>query len=141
VAEQRQLGFLTHQVLPFSTFARKNIGYVYAIKKGAKKIINFDDDNFIATRNLHSMFPQLHQSHHLQKCITDSKNPLAINPYPFFGLNDAWPRGFPINHLRRNVMEDYFPCLNSTVDLANFNGVAQIVADIDPDLDSIYRMT
>ena len=33
--------------LPFNHFARKNLGFIYAIIRGAKFIYDFDDDNYI----------------------------------------------------------------------------------------------
>ena len=33
--------------LPWNSFGRKNIGYLYAIAQGAKVIFDFDDDNII----------------------------------------------------------------------------------------------
>ena len=33
--------------LPWNSFGRKNVGYVYAISQGAEVIFDFDDDNII----------------------------------------------------------------------------------------------
>jgi len=33
--------------LPWRSFARKNVGYLYAIARGAKTIWDFDDDNIL----------------------------------------------------------------------------------------------
>ena len=33
--------------LPWKTFGRKNVGYLYAISMGAKIIFDFDDDNLL----------------------------------------------------------------------------------------------
>ena len=33
--------------LPWNSFGRKNVGYIYAISQGAKVIFDFDDDNII----------------------------------------------------------------------------------------------
>ena len=40
-----QLQFVDN--LPWDTFGRKNVGYIYAISQGAKLIFDFDDDNII----------------------------------------------------------------------------------------------
>ena len=37
--------FVDH--LPWNSFGRKNIGYIFAISQGAKIIFDFDDDNII----------------------------------------------------------------------------------------------
>ena len=39
------LPFVDH--LPWKTFGRKNVGYLYAISMGAKIIFDFDDDNLL----------------------------------------------------------------------------------------------
>ena len=33
--------------LPWNSFGRKNVGYLFAISQGAKIIFDFDDDNII----------------------------------------------------------------------------------------------
>ena len=33
--------------LPWNSFGRKNVGYLFAISQGAKVIFDFDDDNII----------------------------------------------------------------------------------------------
>ena len=40
-----KLGFV--EQLPWNSFARKNVGYLYAISRGARVIYDFDDDNLI----------------------------------------------------------------------------------------------
>ena len=34
-------------LLPWQSFGRKNVGYLYAIARGAQVIWDFDDDNFL----------------------------------------------------------------------------------------------
>ena len=34
-------------LLPWQSFGRKNVGYLFAIARGAKIIWDFDDDNFL----------------------------------------------------------------------------------------------
>ena len=33
--------------LPWNSFGRKNVGYLYAVAQGAKVIFDFDDDNIL----------------------------------------------------------------------------------------------
>ena len=40
-----QLQFVDN--LPWHSFGRKNVGYIFAISQGAKLIFDFDDDNII----------------------------------------------------------------------------------------------
>lgn len=45
--EQEQIDLDFVKILPWNSFGRKNIGYLYAIAKGAKVIFDFDDDNLL----------------------------------------------------------------------------------------------
>ena len=45
LAEQRGLGFEFARKCPTRHYARKNIGYLLAIREGATRIIETDDDN------------------------------------------------------------------------------------------------
>ena len=45
IARQNDLKFDLAQILPFKHYARKNLGYLIAISKGAEIIIETDDDN------------------------------------------------------------------------------------------------
>ena len=45
IEDQKALGFELAELLPTCHYARKNIGYLYAISKGAKVIYDTDDDN------------------------------------------------------------------------------------------------
>ena len=49
LSEQSQLDMHLELVnnLPWNSFGRKNVGYMYAISQGAKVIFDFDDDNII----------------------------------------------------------------------------------------------
>ena len=45
--DQRQIGSDFVDSLPWNTFGRKNVGYLFAIACGAKVIWDFDDDNLL----------------------------------------------------------------------------------------------
>ena len=45
VQDQMASGFLSAAVTPFANYARKNIGFLHAIRQGAKLIYETDDDN------------------------------------------------------------------------------------------------
>ena len=45
IDEQRNLDFKFVEICPYNHYSRKNIGYLIAIKNGAKIIIETDDDN------------------------------------------------------------------------------------------------
>ena len=45
--EQKNIVLPFAQELPWNSFGRKNLGYLYAIAHGAKVIFDFDDDNLV----------------------------------------------------------------------------------------------
>lgn len=47
VEEQGQLGFRIAALLPWNHFGRKNIGFLYAIREGARYVYDTDDDNIL----------------------------------------------------------------------------------------------
>ncbi len=77
------------------------IGYLYAIKQGAKYIWDAEDikdDDFIID-SFAEPFPDiLGEGEMYEKSILLPKrygNETAFNPYKHFGQPDLWPRGFP----------------------------------------------
>ena len=44
---QRRMNLSLVNNLPWNSFGRKNIGYLYAISQGAEVIFDFDDDNML----------------------------------------------------------------------------------------------
>ena len=83
---------LLSQFLPWNNFARKNIGYMYAIKQGASLIWDFDDDNInvVPIRLVN---------------VVDYRIPCGNASYPLFSLiHTSWSTkhtpghaGFPLN--------------------------------------------
>ncbi len=45
--DQKNFGSQFVDSLPWNSFGRKNVGYIFAIAHGAKVIWDFDDDNFL----------------------------------------------------------------------------------------------
>ncbi len=45
--DQKKIGNDFVDSLPWHSFGRKNVGYIYAIANGAKVIWDFDDDNYL----------------------------------------------------------------------------------------------
>ena len=49
VENQLKLNYKTTKYIPFNSYTRKNLGYLYAIEHGAKEIYETDDDNIFTT--------------------------------------------------------------------------------------------
>jgi len=68
-----------------------------------------------------------------------------FNPYPQFGVDDSWPRGFPLRWIKPTLSppnnRSYFHgnCINERVRCSGV--VQQYLASHDPDVDAIYRLT
>ena len=68
-------------------------------------------------------------------------NEKAYNPYPSLGApdNSVWPRGFPIDLVQKPWDQQMpLPIVQSD---AKRLGVLQSLADFQPDVDAIYRLT
>jgi hypothetical protein len=59
------------------------------------------------------------------------------NPYPYFGLDDAWPRGYPWNYIRSKPHPYNYQAGQRTCQPV----IQQYLANLDPDVDAIYRLT
>ena len=73
------------------SYFRKSIGYLYAIQNGAKEIYEIDEElQFNNNQITHHKFKNQYISY------VSRKDNLMINPYPHFGYENIWPRGFKI---------------------------------------------
>lgn len=118
--------------IPENTYIRKMLGYIYAIRNGADVIFESDDDNIpYVDANLEVEKLLLPQVQCTKKIVRS--NDAWVNIYALFGQKKCWPRGFPLSHLRRQEYR-----LESSK-LGNAP-VVQFLADVDPDVDAIYRM-
>ncbi|CAH1782196.1 unnamed protein product [Owenia fusiformis] len=129
VDAQRTLGYKILEHIPYSSYARKNIGYLYAIQHGAKVIYETDDDNhptdglkgFITTDKMFGVVP--------------STNTTLFNPYAYYGQPTTWPRGYPLENIGDNITSEY--------NAVHWNTalIQQGAVHGDPDVDAIYRLT
>ncbi|XP_033743085.1 uncharacterized protein LOC117329304 isoform X1 [Pecten maximus] len=135
VKEQRDLYPLLSDVIPLNHFGRKNIGYMYAIHHKAKYIWDFDDDND-GTIDLNDFKTDV-PFHYVTLC--EGKQYTLVNPYPYFGVEETytWPRGFPLQDIKNKTT---LPILCNSTDPIQL-GVVQSLANQQPDIDAVYRMT
>ncbi|KAI8741865.1 glycosyltransferase STELLO1, partial [Biomphalaria glabrata] len=92
IGRQKLLNFKITDSLPYKSYARKNLGYLYAILNGAKFIYETDDDN--------------RPSDNLEGFIYTPETPglmyagkQLFNPYQHFGQSTLWPRGYPLSKI------------------------------------------
>lgn len=127
IVDQEKMTYTLASLLPFNHYSRKMVGYLDAIKNKADFIIDTDDDN-IPKENWG--FPELDVNYE-----TVNSNGF-VNMYSFFTKQKIWPRGLPL----RMINADFE--LQNNLFSQNCNvGIWQGLADGDPDVDAIYRLT
>jgi STELLO glycosyltransferases len=128
VSEQEQMDFDLAAMLPFNHYCRKMLGYLRAIQTGADCIIDTDDDNI---PKADWSFPGFENQF---ECITGEKG--FINIYQWYSSQKIWPRGLPLN-----LINIHFNIAHPAILKDCKVGIWQGLADEDPDVDAVYRLT
>jgi len=126
IAAQHATDFKFARLAPTKHYARKNVGYLVAIKNGASVIIETDDDNFPVDG--------FWSPRTLRKSASSVRTAGWCNVYSLYTDVLIWPRGLPLKHVRTPVtlsppgaeLHDY--------------PIQQGLADRNPDVDAIYRL-
>ena len=105
------------------------MGYLYAMQNGADIIIDTDDDNIPYTN---WKFPGFDESF-----VSSQKDLGWVNIYHYFSDQAIWPRGLPLRNI--NDSRDKLQWQNGKQEQKV--GIWQGLADEDPDVDAIYRLT
>jgi hypothetical protein len=124
VEEQMKLNLFSALTTPYNHYSRKNLGYLYAISKGANLIFDTDDD----TIPYDDWYPR---DFVCDKLVDGST---VINPYTLFTKEKCWPRGLDLSHINK-------PNTYTISNKGSKIGVWQGVIDDDSDFDAIYRLT
>ncbi len=128
--EQRRLPFKIIGVLPWNHYARKMIGYLWAAREGARLIAESDDDN---RPEKGWGFPAFEGDFQ-----TVPPGGGFVNIYSLFSDQAIWPRGLPLGRIRDRAAQLEGEALETRHARI---GVWQALADDDPDVDAIYRLT
>lgn len=126
LGRQAQMPFELAKLLPERHYARKNLGYLQAIRNGVSVILESDDDNIPGNA--------FWEPRQLEQQVDLVNGPGWVNVYRHFSTERVWPRGFPLECLQAEVPqpESMVPCSAP---------IQQGLADGDPDVDAIYRFT
>jgi hypothetical protein len=128
VQDQEDSGYALAKVMPYNHYCRKMLGYLEAMKQGAETIVDTDDDN-IPKANW--QFPSLEATY---SALPGGEG--FVNIYQLFTDQKIWPRGLPLNLINTDFQ------LEGKLQPANCKvGIWQGLADEDPDVDAIYRLT
>jgi hypothetical protein len=116
---------------PTNSYARKNIGYLYAIKNESQVIVETDDDN-TPLKNFFLPFSLYSYSNFIYK----KKD--WINIYNYFVkkkyLNKIWPRGLPLNKITKDSKEKILKKKKQK------SLIIQSLCNGNPDVDAIFRL-
>lgn len=128
VDRQQTLPFDLAKITPTRHYSRKNLGYLIAIKNGSDELVETDDDN-IPREEFWSPKQREVKSHVFE-------NAGWVNVYHYFTKNMIWPRGFPLEELQKKQID------LSTLKMESINcPIQQGLADENPDVDAVYRLT
>lgn len=126
--QQETSDFKLAQILPYNHYCRKMLGYLKAIKNDADYIVDTDDDNIPKDK---WCFPEFEQRY---DCISENKG--FVNIYQLYTKQKIWARGLPLNLITTQFeLEKDLSVKKCKV------GIWQGLADEDPDVDAIYRLT
>ena len=127
IPSQKKLFPELSELLPYNHYCRKNLGYLYAIKKGYKIIYETDDDNIP-----YDNFDNILEYNNIQM-ITEQNN-VWINIFKYFTNNAyIWPRGFPLS-LLKNKPNYLFQDTDKRPSIING------LVENDPDVDALFRI-
>lgn len=129
IGQQQRSGFAYAAHCPENHYARKNLGYLHAMAQGAEIIAETDDDNLpLAGWGAEVDFSP--------RAVAQATGGRYFNAYRAFTDEPVWPRGFPL----REICRPAGAAVGGTPAPAEV-AVWQELADEDPDVDAIYRLT
>ena len=129
IEDQLSLSSSFANAIPYNHYGRKMLGYVYAMQQGADIIIDTDDDN-IPYKNWE--FPAFKGEY-----LSSDPGLGWVNVYHHFSDQPIWPRGLPLRHINDSRGRLQFQEEKKMQKI----GIWQGLADEDPDVDAIYRLT
>jgi hypothetical protein len=127
VKEQKKIYPKLSRMISFNHYARKNIGYLYAINKNYDVIYETDDDNIP-----HADFDC--------DLLEDYKNIIYskekwINIFHYFSSDrPIWPRGYPLSLISKNQKIKNKKIKSKKPSIING------LIENDPDVDSLFRL-
>jgi hypothetical protein len=124
---QASTGLRFAAACPTRHYARKNIGYLLALRSGAEVIVETDDDN-------HPNDSFWRERTRLCRAPV-AKHQGWVNAYAYFSDENIWPRGLPLD-----VVRSPMPAFESLTAEMIDAPVQQGLADENPDVDAIYRL-
>lgn len=125
--DQYDTGLALAQLCPTKHYARKNLGYLLALRDGVTTILETDDDNIP-----YESFWSPRQRNHTIATLSAQG---WVNIYRYFSDANMWPRGFPLDRVK-----DELPLFESLRVESVDCPIQQGLANENPDVDAIYRL-
>jgi hypothetical protein len=125
-SQQQTLDFRYAAVCPPNHYVRKNIGYLIAMSRGVDTILETDDDNL--------PYDEFWGPKDQKIACRLLDGPQFLNAYGYFTKRKIWPRGFPLEEIGS-------PLNSSELQTTVVAPIQQGLADANPDVDAIYRLT
>lgn len=127
LAAQRAAGFEYANIAPVRHYARKNIGYLAAMRLGATVIVETDDDNIPMGGFWRPRSPTATAR------VVDGES--WLNVYAYYSDQNIWPRGLPLRFINQPP-----PAWNDLAVSEIYCPIQQGLANGNPDVDAIYRL-
>lgn len=119
------------KLIPYNHYARKNIGYLYAIKNNYNIIYETDDDNIPYDRFDSEINNNMTQMIEDETCDW-------INIFKYFTNNSwIWPRGYPLSLIQKHKIPQFR--IDDSVDKTP--SIINGLVENDPDVDAIFRLS
>lgn len=130
VSDQAKVFGSFGEALPLNHYSRKNLGYLAALDVKSEWIVETDDDNY----PLEDFFT-------IPSAVLESRKPVAggrwVNVYDYFCPTEPiWPRGFPLE-----LVNSESALAGEWVTSTAETFIVQGLADENPDVDAVYRLT
>lgn len=136
------------KAIPYRSFARKNIGFLYAIQQGATFLFDFDDDNLLPLDSQGNVMSALRAANiedghedSLPNTRVVSCKTVAFNHHPLMGATvpNSWARGFPLQDIQNKLTHGEVVNDSKDIDMKSIS-VMQFCANGNPDIDAIHRL-
>ncbi|KAJ8565599.1 hypothetical protein K7X08_008175 [Anisodus acutangulus] len=139
--QQASLGFRVVDFLPYDSYVRKSIGYLFAIQHGAKRIFDADDRGEVIHGDLGKHFDleldgAAAKKQRILQYSLEIENKMVVNPYIHFGQRSVWPRGLPLEIVGFVNHEDFYTEVSG-----GRQYIQQGISNGLPDVDSVFYST
>ncbi|XP_019150993.1 PREDICTED: probable glycosyltransferase STELLO1 [Ipomoea nil] len=139
--QQADLGFRVVDHLPYDSYLRKSVGYLFAIQHGAKRIFDFDDRGEVIGGEIGKHFDleldgMKGKEEKILQYSLEIVNRSVVNPYIHFGQRSVWPRGLPLENVGVVNHEEFYREVSGGKQY-----IQQGISNGLPDVDAVFYST